>query len=90
MCSSLFSLYYDYLLKLIFGKNMLPYFTGGEIMLEYFKRKFFNINRKIEIDTYPKYYEEKDCIIREEKDGMRYIVTLDKNHKEITMGVYND
>ena len=59
-------------------------------MFEYFKRKFSRLDGKIEIDTFPKYYEENGCIIREEKDGKRYIVTLDKDHNEIIVGVYND
>ena len=29
-------------------------------MFEYFKRKFVRLQGKIEIDTYPKYYEEND------------------------------
>ncbi|MBP3545758.1 MAG: hypothetical protein J6K16_01330 [Alphaproteobacteria bacterium] len=58
-------------------------------MFEYFKRKFVRLQGKIEIDTYPKYYEENDCIIKEEKDGTRYIVTLDKDYNEHIAGVYN-
>ena len=58
-------------------------------MFEYFKRKFARLDGKIEVNTYPKYYQENDLLIREEKDGMRYIVTLDKDHKEVIKGVYH-
>lgn len=51
-------------------------------MFEYFKRKFSRLDGKIKIDTYPKYYEEKGHIIKEEEDGTRYIVVLDKDLNE--------
>lgn len=59
-------------------------------MFEYFKRRISRLASKIKIDTYPKYYEEKGYIIREEEDGTRYIVTLDKNNNEIIVRSYND
>ena len=58
-------------------------------MFEYLKRVFSHIDGKIKIDTYPKYYEENNCIIREEKDGKKYIVTLDKDNNEVIAGIYN-
>ena len=58
-------------------------------MFEYFKRKFSRLHR-IKIETYPKYYEEKGLIIRENKDGTRYVVDVDKNGKETIVRGYND
>lgn len=52
-------------------------------MFEYLKRKFSRLHRiEVEIKTYPKYYEEKGLLIRENKDGTRYAVTVDKNGNE--------
>jgi len=57
-------------------------------MFEYFKRKFSRLHR-IKIETYPKYYEEKGLLIRENKDGARYVVDVDKNGKEIIVRGYD-
>ena len=62
----------------------------GEVkMFEYFKRKFFRLSGSVRIDTYPQYYEENGRLIREESDGTRYIVALDENCREKTVGVYS-
>lgn len=53
-------------------------------MFEYFKRKFSK-PKTFEINTYPKYYEEKGLIIREDKDGTRHVVTVDDKGNEITL-----
>ncbi len=58
-------------------------------MIEYFKRKFSRLNTTLKIDSYPKYYEENGFLIREEKDGRRYIIKLDENHQEIVVGEYH-
>ena len=55
-------------------------------MFEYFKRKFIRLDGTIKIDTYPQYYEENGRLIKEEADGKKYIVKLDKNHHEIIIG----
>ena len=58
-------------------------------MFEYLKRKLSKPNN-IKIETYPKYYEEKGLIIREEKNGTRFVVTVDKKGNEIILRGYND
>ena len=55
-------------------------------MFEYFKRKFTRLEGTIKIDTYPQYYEENGQLIKEEADGHRYIVKLDKDYHEIIIG----
>ena len=57
-------------------------------MLEYLKRRLSRLH-KIEIETYPKYYEENGMIIREEKNGTRYVVNVDKDGKETIVRGYN-
>ncbi|MBP5215320.1 MAG: hypothetical protein J6039_02045 [Alphaproteobacteria bacterium] len=58
-------------------------------MLEYLKRKLSRLSGKVKIDTYPKYYEKEGLIIREEKDGTRYVVKLDENHNEVIVRGYD-
>ena len=58
-------------------------------MMEYLKRKFSRLETTLEINSYPKYYEENNCLIKENRDGTRYIVKLDENHKEIIVGEYH-
>lgn len=57
-------------------------------MFEYLKRKLSKPSN-IKIETYPKYYEEKGLIIREEKNGVRYVVTVDKEGNEKIVRGYN-
>ena len=56
-------------------------------MFEYFKRKFSK-PKNVQIKTYPKYYEERGLLIRENKDGTRYVVTVDENGNEIILRGY--
>lgn len=58
-------------------------------MIEYFKRKFSRIEKQLDIDSFPKYYEENNRLIKENQDGSRYIVELDKNYKEKIVGEYH-
>ncbi len=58
-------------------------------MFEYFKRKFSRLENQLEIDSYPKYYEENNHLIKENRDGSRYIVKLDKNYREVIIGEYH-
>ena len=55
-------------------------------MFEYFKRKFVRLDGTITSDSYPQYYEEDGRLIKEEADGTKYIVKLDKNHREVVIG----
>jgi len=57
-------------------------------MFEYLKRKLSRLPR-LEINTYPKYYEENGLLIREEQDGARYVVTVDKYGNEKVLYNYN-
>lgn len=58
-------------------------------MIEYFRRKFSRIEDRLQIDSYPKYYEENNLLIKENRDGSRYIVELDADHKEQIVGEYH-
>ena len=56
-------------------------------MFEYLKRKLSRLPR-VEIKTYPKYYEENGLLIREEQNGARYVVTVDKDGNEKVLCKY--
>lgn len=40
------------------------------------------LNKKVKITTYPLYYEENGSLVRENKDGSKYIIELDKKNNE--------
>lgn len=58
-------------------------------MMEYLKRKLCRLENddswKEDI-PFPRYYEENGRIIKETENGEKYIIILDKNHKEVIAG----
>ncbi len=58
-------------------------------MFEYLKHKFSRPFR-IKIETYPKYYEENGLLIREDQNGDRYVVTVDKKGNEIIVRGFDE
>lgn len=58
-------------------------------MFEYFKHKFSK-PKNVQINTYPKYYEENGLLIREDKNGARCVVSVDKDGNEIILRGYDD
>ena len=76
-------------LRLIFlMKNGINTTKERLSMFEYLKRKFSKPH-PVKIETYPKYYEENGLLIRENQDGARYVVTIDKKGNETIVRGYD-
>ena len=52
-------------------------------MLDYLKYKLKRLPKKAELGTqpYPLFYEQQGLLIREDEDGKKYEIELDKNNK---------
>ncbi len=57
-------------------------------MKEYLKRKLAKV--KIDVDTFPKYYDNNGQIIKECQDGKMFVVDFDKNSNEIILKEYKN
>jgi len=55
-------------------------------MLKYFKRQICKIAKgkfkSPELNNFPLYYSENEQLIREEKDGAKFAISVDKNGNE--------